>query len=382
MTGLLSGHVGLPIAEFLPPSLVAAAERIYDTCADPGDSTAYEERVVHEGRETWFRTTLTAMLSAAGGGLLLVGVAADVTEERRRITRDAESLAALTQRNEDLRSFAGLVAHDMRSPLATVRMAAGLLLREPEALGKDKLGMVRMCERVADNCLASIDEVMDEISRQETPGQRETEFDIGDLCREIADIVDPEGRLVIAVPEGRVRSEKAVLQLALRNLLDNASRSARSRIDIDIEIDDPGAGRGMLHLIVCDDGSGLPSGFDFERHVEPGRAVDVSRHGFGLRAVVRLLRSRGGNLSCESDAAGSRFELTVPGGLLRDAGRRERSVASAALERGVVVGEVRGDVADDVEPLAADGGQREGRRRVVQEAAGGHVDPRRAAGKG
>ena len=111
-----------------------------------------------------------------------------------------------------------------------------------------------------------------------------------------------------------VRGDPDQLARVVRNLLDNASRYARSSITIELG---PSAERGDVQLAVSDDGPGVPPGSQelvFERFAR----IDHSRHrgtggtGLGLSIARDIAGSHGGTIVLEPTPVGARFVVHLP----------------------------------------------------------------------
>lgn len=120
----------------------------------------------------------------------------------------------------------------------------------------------------------------------------------------------------VRVPEGHVfAGEREDLDEMLGNLMDNACKWGRSRVEVTSRI----GGDGSLTIAVDDDGPGLPPDRR-EEALAPGVRLDESTPGTGLGLpVVRdLARLYGGELRLtDSPSGGLRAELTLPAAVTR-----------------------------------------------------------------
>jgi signal transduction histidine kinase len=99
----------------------------------------------------------------------------------------------------------------------------------------------------------------------------------------------------------------------LRNLLINALKYRKSRVDIKVEKRD-----ACLMISVCDDGQGIPSSYHqtiFECYFQMDQQKDycVRGHGLGLAGVMVLVEDMGGELALQSDLGkGATFSVKIP----------------------------------------------------------------------
>lgn len=111
----------------------------------------------------------------------------------------------------------------------------------------------------------------------------------------------------------RFRGEKQDFEEMLGNLLDNAFKWARSRVEITLDADQE-AQTGRMALLIDDDGPGLPDGAMADV-LKRGRRLDEATpgSGLGLSIVVDLAKLYGGELSLErSPLGGLRARLVLP----------------------------------------------------------------------
>jgi len=111
----------------------------------------------------------------------------------------------------------------------------------------------------------------------------------------------------------RFRGEKQDFEEMLGNLLDNAFKWARSRVEVSVAPQAPGQ-LGLLTLLIDDDGQGLPADAIAEV-MKRGRRLDETTpgSGLGLSIVVELAKLYGGELTLQpSPLGGLRARLTLP----------------------------------------------------------------------
>lgn len=296
-----------PVAEIFPERTARLLAGNYMAALRKNGPLCYDELLLLDGNETWWRTSLSR---APGAEERLIGIAVEVTDMKEKEIRMAAEIANLDDSLAEVRTLSGLTAHDLRGPLGNVVSLSEIVLDGFQDLGDGKRGMIEACAQVARTSLKSISTLMARIGHDRPLTPILDTVDLGRVCAEVAALADPIGRLDIVHPHTVVESDHVVLQTALRNLVDNAVRYATSCIDITLAAT---AEDGMLTLVVSDDGPGFPEGVDpVERAVLP--RIDSEPGGFGLGAVMRLLASRGGKLEhVACDAPGATLRVVIPG---------------------------------------------------------------------
>jgi two-component system osmolarity sensor histidine kinase EnvZ len=205
---------------------------------------------------------------------------------------------ALTERLERHESERALllagVSHDLRSPLARIRMAAELLPESAEVAAR-RTAIVRNVE-VADRL---IDSFLDYVRASELP--LDATVDVAALARRLAALRgDPPGHLGVEAPEHLPvpRANELLLERLIGNLVDNALRHGRAPACVRITARD-----GEVVIDVEDHGPGIAIA-ERARLTQAFARGDDSRGtpgtGLGLAVVQQIARRMGGTLSFES----------------------------------------------------------------------------------
>jgi signal transduction histidine kinase len=229
------------------------------------------------------------------------------------------ALAERQAADEQRRFLVSAIAHDLRTPLFTLR---GSLEAIEHGIGNgDQL-------RRAQDKATLLDRLVGDLftfSRLEyaAPELEREPLDVAVLAREAADTVDPE--IVVVAPDDAVvlDGDHALLLRVLVNLLDNAARHARSRVELRVS-----AGETEVRFEVLDDGPGIDPD-DLPQLFEPLFRADRTRNsatggaGLGLAIVRRLTAAHGGSVDAANrPEGGACFTVRCP------QPRPERSLAA------------------------------------------------------
>jgi two-component system, OmpR family, sensor kinase len=226
----------------------------------------------------------------------------------QRFNRAADQVQALVQSQKSLLANA---SHELRSPLARIRMGLELMDTAPSSALKAELA----------RNIAELDALIDEIllaSRLETQASGALQA-----------VREPVDLLALAAEEGaRLNVELAwsgqahdailpgdarLLRRMIRNLLENAQRHGQQALSLAVSAD-----ASQVQIEVADRGPGVPES-ERERIFEPFyRSAHASeRHGgvgLGLSLVRSIARQHGGSVQClgRDDGEGARFVVRLP----------------------------------------------------------------------
>jgi signal transduction histidine kinase len=114
------------------------------------------------------------------------------------------------------------------------------------------------------------------------------------------------------VSGGPVLGSRVELARAVRNVLENGARHARSTIDVHLSADD-----GVVSLDVVDDGPGVPPAdrgriFDRFYKADTARQRGAAGSGLGLPIARAIVEAHGGVLELADTDGGARFVIRLP----------------------------------------------------------------------
>jgi two-component system phosphate regulon sensor histidine kinase PhoR len=277
-----------------------------------------------------------AMVSLAGAVALagLAIVLAGAIKERR-----------LAQLKSD---FVANVSHELKTPLALIRMFGEMLLLERVPTPEKRRQYLQIIMSESERLTALIENVLDfaKVERGKSaysfaPG------DVGDAVGRAVEIFSHRAEreamsvsLSLSPELPRAMLDARALELATINLIDNAFKYARDGGRVEVSV---GAARGQVLVRVRDHGPGIhPEEHEriFERFVRGKNASEtqVRGSGIGLALVKHIAESHGGTVSVESpapDGKGCEFVLSLPalaGELAHPEGRPSSDLHPQAAE--------------------------------------------------
>jgi signal transduction histidine kinase len=294
---------GTPIAERdLPHRRVFAGEQL-----DPVEMVI-RNAGIPEGRIVVVNTAL--MPGRINGLRHLVVAMHDVTEDRRH--------------RDELANFAGVVAHDLLNPLATVEGWSQALLEDLDDPAALTDGITRI-QRASARMRALIDDLLVYTTARDA-ALAPAHCDLGSLVADIAagrrDHAQSAGE---TVPVFRfnglapVDGDPVLVRQLMENLIGNAIKYTAPGVTPTITVTTHAdtAGPGMTRVEITDNGIGIPVGQhdavfgNFHRaHVDAG----YSGTGLGLAICKRIVERHGGTIcaSDNPDGRGTRVSFTLP----------------------------------------------------------------------
>lgn len=230
------------------------------------------------------------------------------------------------RRNEQHDSFINAVTHELKTPIASIRLYLQTLqTREVDEAKRKEFYGVMLAD--TDRLLQTVEQVL----RAGRTGDRRRQvnlvlLDVGELARECVELARKQNHLdetVLKYDErlshGRpmVKGDVDELRAAVSNLIDNAIKYSDKEISVTVQVIDIDA--RTVAIRVTDRGAGIPRGYlnqVFKRFYRiPRRAtVKVKGTGLGLFIVRSVASKHGGKTFAESEGEGlgSTFTLQLP----------------------------------------------------------------------
>jgi signal transduction histidine kinase len=221
-------------------------------------------------------------------------------------------LADAQQRQRDLVSD---TAHELRSPIASIRAQLEVALDHPDGLDWTETARDVHADTLR---LAALTENLLLLARLDEQRIRRIPVDLAAVCGSVTaryGTARVPVRADAALP-CVVTGDPDALSRVLVNLLDNAVRHAKSAVCVSVLADD-----GWAVMVVSDDGPGIPAE-DTERafgrfsRLDDARSRDdaegVSGSGLGLAIVRATAEAHGGSAALEAAGPGLRAVVRLP----------------------------------------------------------------------
>jgi two-component system, OmpR family, sensor kinase len=232
------------------------------------------------------------------------------------LAREFDAMADRLRANRSaLTRLLGDISHELRSPLARMRLALGLA-RQPSA---DTARQLDRMEREIERLDVLISQVLKlaRLNGTDIPFEREP-FDVDEMIDEVVRDAAFEGTAkgckveTVGAAHSVVSGNRELLRSAIENVLRNAVRYSPQGAPVEVAVERSAAG---LTISVRDRGPGVPAG-ELERIFEPFYRVAESRdrdsggEGIGLAITSQVMKAHGGTARADNRAGGG-FEVQL-----------------------------------------------------------------------
>ena len=223
------------------------------------------------------------------------------------------------RRNEQHDSFINAVTHELKTPVASIRLHLETMQRRRLA-EPQKQEFYRLMLSDADRLTETVEQVLRAgRAGDKKAGREKSQVDFGKLVQECMDAarvrhrLAPETLRYEKLPRNgksadlRVRGNPDDLRTAVFNVLDNAIKYSGEKVDVRVRLETPDEKRIVLR--VRDQGVGIPPD-DVKRifrrfyRVTHRSLAHVKGTGLGLFIVKAIAQKHGGKVFAESDGVG------------------------------------------------------------------------------
>lgn len=233
--------------------------------------------------------------------------------------RVADRTSELESANANLESFSYSVSHDLRSPLRSISLHAGILREE---LGASVKGDIAESLEGIENSILRMDALITDLlnfSKVSRIRLERSNVDIADVARHLTALVTARHnpRAQVTIPGSMPAPADAhLIHILLENLLSNALKYSS-------QVDDPQVELGSYAhsdetvFFVRDNGIGFDATL-FEKALRPFERLHSNREyggtGIGLSICERIIKGHGGRIWAESEEGrGTTIYFTLEG---------------------------------------------------------------------
>ena len=241
-------------------------------------------------------------------------------DETSELARDFNSMAAqLQEKIQAQKRLLSDVSHELRSPLARMRVALALAEKEPARSAEQLQRIETEAERL-DSLIGQL------LTAPDTHMDMEDSLDLVALLRQVCEDAEFEARaqgkglvLEASPADAVIRSHADLLKKALENVVRNAVHYTHPSTEVRVNLRQE---RQVWAITVDDQGPGVPAG-QAEKIFEPFYRIDEARQretggfGLGLSIARRAVEQHGGTITAvnrggDAKPHGLRINITLP----------------------------------------------------------------------
>jgi two-component system, OmpR family, sensor histidine kinase KdpD len=245
---------------------------------------------------------------------------ATIMTERSRAFQQAGHAAATTEAEVFRGAVLDALAHEFKTPLATILTAAGAL-RETGPLRTEQLALADAVESEAYRLEQLTTRLLRlaRLDREEVKPQMEL-IDLGDVTRSVVDQYSkrwPNRHIVLNSERVHVVGDRELLWLALAQLLDNACKYSQSGSEITVSVK---SSEKTATVRVWNNGSSIPASEQariFERFYRGVEARErAAGTGLGLYIARKIAAAHGGTIAFDraESKQGTAFRFSIANG--------------------------------------------------------------------
>ena len=238
-------------------------------------------------------------------------------EPPRSRTQLRKRVMALEARNQELKEYAHMVAHDLKVPLTLLIMTANLLKDVPDLIREEASECLQQIKSIAYELNGIVDNLLlfAEVSKAEAP-QSTVQMDrvLVKVRARLKDLIkEQQAQLILPQAWPDAIGYGPWIEEVWANLLTNALKYGGPPPRV--ELGASALPDGMLRFWTRDNGPGIPLEARmrlFTPFSQVGR-VPSEGHGLGLSIVLHIVEKLGGEVGVESEVGnGSLFFFTLP----------------------------------------------------------------------
>ncbi|WP_046756209.1 sensor histidine kinase [Kordia jejudonensis] len=238
-------------------------------------------------------------------------------DERYKNIKLLELQADLQKRNIELERFAGVVSHDLKSPLAQIRMLTQLVEEEATNLSEETLQYLEYIKTSSDSLRDYIDGILKFYKADTVVKNKKEEVAVAAIEKEIQNITNSDKKvsLLFETALQTIHVNRAGLTQILLNLVSNAIKyNDKENPSIQVQIFEQ---EEHYQITVVDNGPGIPETaqeqiFELFTTAQKTDKFGNAGTGIGLATVKKVVIKLGGIIVVSSKMGhGSQFVCTL-----------------------------------------------------------------------
>jgi len=300
-----------PDGTFMPHEQCPMADVFSGTISEVRDSEVIIERP--DGSRVTVAVNIRPLKNAHGEIMSAINCFYDITERKQAENQLVDSLNRERELAEFRERFIGILGHDLRTPLASIVMAAGMLLERGQLDEQDAKTVARIIR--SDQRMSEMIAQLLDLTRARLGGGLPIERKPTDIREIVRHVADEFGATIQQEIHGDVAGfwDRGRLAEALSNLVGNAIEYATRGTAVVIKAHAEGVD---IVVEVSNQGDPIPADvlpFIFEpfRRARPHEKSATGNLGLGLYIAHEIVLSHGGTLEGQSVGGTTTFVMRL-----------------------------------------------------------------------
>lgn len=300
-----------PDGTFMPHEQCPMADVFSGTISEVRDSEVIIERP--DGSRVTVAVNIRPLKNAHGEIMSAINCFYDITERKQAENQLVDSLNRERELAEFRERFIGILGHDLRTPLASIVMAAGMLLERGQLDEQDAKTVARIIR--SDQRMSEMIAQLLDLTRARLGGGLPIERKPTDIREIVRHVADEFGATIQQEIHGDVAGfwDRGRLAEALSNLVGNAIEYATRGTAVVIKAHAEGVD---IVVEVSNQGDPIPADvlpFIFEpfRRARPHEKSTTGNLGLGLYIAHEIVLSHGGTLEGQSVGGTTTFVMRL-----------------------------------------------------------------------
>ena len=234
--------------------------------------------------------------------------------ERKKAEKDnAELLSKLEKNNEELKEYAHIVSHDLKSPLRSIAaLTTWIKMDNADCFDKESLQNFESLESTLEKMEALITDVL-KFSSLDAKVNEEDEVDLDNLVKEVIQMLYVPINITINIQDKLpvIKGDKTKFQQLFQNLIGNAIKfNDKQNGIINIHVEDL---KSFYKFTISDNGIGIEQrNFDKIFKIFQSLKKSENSSGIGLSIVKKIVDIYNGEIWLESELnKGTTFHFTL-----------------------------------------------------------------------
>jgi signal transduction histidine kinase len=303
--------------------LKVALENFERHCADPDHPYDQVVRYRHaDGSTVWVRCRGIAIRDGSGKPIRMLGAHNDLTAVKVAEEAAQAALRETKSANEELRSFAYSISHDLKAPSNTIDMLLReIAIADQDNMSEDQRELLGMAQDTATQMRRLVEDMLayTRLIGEEPVWEPVAIQDVAQSVEEmLAALISENGaKLIIDDALPVVDGHPAQIRTLVQNLVENAIKYRDPDRPPVVTLASADTEQpGVTAFTVSDNGIGISPkylGRIFELFKRLHRSDEVAGAGLGLTLCRRVALNHGGDIQVASDPGrGTTFTVSLP----------------------------------------------------------------------